>query len=271
MPDHEIAMDERFVKLWGTKNKDDEWWSSFVTSPLAILLNWFIVDVRWITPGLITSISFTVALLASALIMVGTQGAFLGAVLLINSSLVLDCMDGQLARYRGVCSRFGSFFDKVADQIKVFVWFCAIGYASFLQTESVTPIFLSFTGVTFYSFRGYMKYLTIFIEVEHDATYLEKTSSEAAAIKSRRAKVGGIDQGFGQNLRWFLGEQRKFFMFNEAVFVFLLSVALVFNVLLPVLWLFAISQLYFAVLRSWQRGSRLYGNQHNELMMPIEK
>ena len=173
-------MDEKFIKLWETKNKNDEWWSSFVTSPLAILLNWFVVDIRWITPNLLTSISFIVALLASALILAETRQAFIGAAILINASLVLDCMDGQMAKYRGVSSRFGSYFDKVTDQIKIFVWFGAISYVSFHQTSSIVPIFLAFTGVTFYSLRVYVKYVTIFIEVEHDIAYLEKSSREPA-------------------------------------------------------------------------------------------
>jgi len=264
-------MNDKLVKLWETKNKNDEWWSSFVTSPLAILLNWVVVDIKWITPNLITSISFVVALLASGLILAGTQPAYFSAALLINASLVLDCMDGQMAKYRGVSSRFGSYFDKVTDQIKIFLWFCALAYASFVETESSTPIFLAFTGVTFYSLRVYVKYVTIFIEVDHDITYLEKSSREAAAINSERSRVGGIDAGFKQNLLWFLGEQRKFFLFNEAVFVFLLSVALVFNIMLPVLWVFAISQLYYGLVRSWQRGSQIYNDQHSELRKPMEK
>ena len=113
--------------------------------------------------------------------------------------------------------------------------------------------------------------MTIFIEVDHDITYLEKSSREAAAINSERSRVGGIDAGFKQNLLWFLGEQRKFFLFNEAVFVFLLSVALVFNIMLPVLWVFAFSQLYYGLVRSWQWGSQNYNDQHNQLLKPIEK
>lgn len=264
-------MNDKFLKLWETKNKNDEWWSSFVTSPLAILLNWVVVDIKWITPNLITSISFVVSLLASGLILAGTQSTYVCAALLINASLVLDCMDGQMAKYRGVSSRFGSYFDKVTDQIKIYLWFCALAYASFVETESIIPVFLAFTGVTFYSLRVYVKYVTIFIEVDHDITYLEKSSQEAAAINSERSKVGGINAGIKQNVLWFLGEQRKFFLFNEAVFVFLLSVALVFNVMLPILWLFAVSQLYYGLVRSWQRGSQIYNDQHNQLLKPIEK
>jgi phosphatidylglycerophosphate synthase len=264
-------MNEKLVRLWETKNKNDEWWSSFVTSPLAILFNWVVVDIKWITPNLLTLVSFIVALLASVLILDGSRSAFVVAAILINASLVLDCMDGQMAKYRGVSSRFGSYFDKVTDQVKIFAWFAAIAYEAFLQTQSVVPVFLAFTGVTFYSLRVYVKYVTIFIEVEHDTDYLEKSSQEAATINEQRSQAGGIDQGLIQNLRWFLGEQRKFFLFNEAVFVFILSVALVFDVIPPVLWLFAGSQLYYGFTRSWQRGSQIHNNQHNELTKPIEK
>jgi phosphatidylglycerophosphate synthase len=176
-----------------------------------------------------------------------------------------------MAKYRGISSRFGSYFDKVTDQIKIFAWFGAAAYVSFLETESIVPVFLAFTGVTFYSLRVYVKYVTIFIEVEHDVGYLEQSSREAAAISRERSGAGGLGQGVMNNLLWFVGEQRKFFLFNEAVFVFILSVALLFNIILPVLWLFAVSQLYYGFVRSWQRGSQIYNNQHSELLKPIEK
>ena len=39
------SVDEtKFQRLWKTKNKDDEWWSSFVTAPIGILLNVIVVD-----------------------------------------------------------------------------------------------------------------------------------------------------------------------------------------------------------------------------------
>jgi phosphatidylglycerophosphate synthase len=261
----------KLIRLWETKNKNDEWWSSFVTSPLAILLNWVVVDIRWITPNLLTLISFLVALLASAMIFEGSRSNFLIAALLINASLVIDCMDGQMAKYRGVSSRFGSYFDKVTDQIKIFVWFSALAYTAYQDSQSIVPVFLAFTGVTFYSLRVYVKYVTIFVEVEHDEAYLAKSSREAADVNDWRSRLGGIDQSLWQNLHWFLREQKKFFLFNESVFVFILSVALIFDQMLPVLWLFALSQLYFGIVRSWQRGSQIHNNQHNELLKPIEK
>ncbi len=264
-------MNQKLSRLWETKNKDDEWWSSFVTSPLAIVANWFVVDVKWISPNLITLMSLLVAFASSILIVMGGQSNFYIAAALINVSHILDCMDGQMAKYRGTSSRFGNYFDKVTDQIQIFIWFSAIAYASYSQVQDINVVFLAFTGVAFYSLRVYVKYVTIFIEVEHDNEYLTKSSSAAASIWKEETLRAGLGNGFKNNALWFLKEQRKFFLFNEAVFVFMLSVALVFDAIVSMLWVFAISQVYFGVVRSWQRGRQVYLNQHGELLKPMAK
>ena len=58
-------MNDRMTRLWSTKTRDDEWWSSFVTAPLAVLFNYVVVDIRWLTPNLITVASFVSAVVAA--------------------------------------------------------------------------------------------------------------------------------------------------------------------------------------------------------------
>ena len=266
-----MAEVSKLERLWATKNPDDEWWSSFVTSPIAILINWVVVDWRWLSPNLITLFSLLAAIGASALIVLGGGTNFLFAAGLIHLCHVLDCMDGQMAKYRCEPSRFGDYLDKVTDQFQVFLWFAAVAYAAYLETESVTPVFLAFVGVSLYSLRVYVKYVTIFIQVRHDRNYLKASSEEALAVRSRRNLKAGIGAGWKANLLWFLREQPKFFLFNEAVFVFLLSAALVTGQLVPMLWVFASSQVYFGSVRSWQRGRQIYLNQQAALLKPMEK
>ena len=64
-------MNDKMVRLWATKTRDDEWWSSFVTAPLAVLGNYAVVEVAWLTPNLLTLTSFVTAIVAAALIVVG--------------------------------------------------------------------------------------------------------------------------------------------------------------------------------------------------------
>ncbi len=185
-------MNEKLKRLWATKNKNDEWWSSFVTAPIAILFNFFVVDWKWLTPNLLTLFSFLVACVSVALIVVGGQTAFYFAAALIHFSHVLDCMDGQMARYRMTTSRSGGFWDKMTDQIQVMLWFGAVGFAAESQTHSVLPIFLAFAGVAFYSLRGYIKYTTIYIEMCDDKNYLEKSTREAALIEEKTKDTAGL-------------------------------------------------------------------------------
>lgn len=262
----------RFNRLWETKNKNDEWWSSFVTSPLAILINCIVVEWKFLTPNRITSLSFLVSLSAAFLIITGGYPAFVLAAILINLSHVLDCMDGQMAQYRGTSSSFGSYYDKVTDQLKVFLFFAAVAYAAYQKNNSIVSVFLAFTGVSFYFIRCYVKYLTMFIEMEHNSNYLLDSAKAAANVQDKsHREVPGPRASFKCNSFWLLKEQRKFFIFNESVFIFMLSFGLIFNQIPLVLWVFAISQVYFGMRRSWQRGVQIVRADHEELLKPMEK
>ncbi|PCI37615.1 MAG: CDP-alcohol phosphatidyltransferase [Elusimicrobia bacterium] len=259
----------RFERLWATKNKDDEWWSSFVTSPIAIALNMVVVDWPILTPNRITVLSMLAGGVASFLIVKGGFYSFLWAVFFLHLSHIFDCMDGQMAKYRGISSPFGSYFDKVTDQLKVFLFFGAAAYAAYKQTGEVTPVFLGFIGVSFYFIRVYVKYLTIFIEMENDPEYLADCS--AVAAKQRGTQKAHSSSRIWNGLLWFLGEQRKFFLFNETVFIFLISFGLLFDRLTEILWVFAVSQVYYGLRRSFQRGSQIYRSHHLDLLKPLEK
>lgn len=252
-------MNEKLTRLWATKNKDDEWWSSFVTSPLAIAINYLVVDIQWINPNLITLLSFITAIISALFIVAGGTTNFIIAAILIHWSHILDCMDGQMARYRKTSSLLGSYFDKLTDQIQVTVWFGSVGYAAYIQTQNVLPVFLAFTGVAFYSLRGYVKYVTIYTEMSRDSGYLEKLSKEALRVKKK--ETAGLGYGVLANFRWFISEQKKFFSFDEGVFIFILSLALVIDRLTPMLWFFAISQLFHGLTRGWKRGCQIDHNQ----------
>lgn len=254
-------MNEKLTRLWATKTKDDEWWSSFVTAPLAIAINYLVVDIKWLTPNLITLTSFITAIAASVFILAGGTQNFIIAAVLIHLSHVFDCMDGQMARYRKASSYSGGFYDKVTDQIQVALWFGAIGYAAYSQSHNVLPVLLAYTGIAFYSLRGYVKYVTVYTQMSRDNKFLEKLSKQES--DADQEDVAGLGFGVLANLRWFISEQRKIILFNEGVFIFMLSLALVLDALTPMLWVFAISQLFYGLARGWQRGLQI---EHNHVV-----
>jgi phosphatidylglycerophosphate synthase len=255
-------MNDKLIQLWATKTRDDEWWSSFVTAPLAILANYGAVEVPWITPNRITAASFVVAVLATFAILIGGAGFFIAAALLIHLSHILDCMDGQMARFRQVSSPIGSYYDRITDQVQVTLWFGAAGYAAFVQTNSVTPVFLALIGIAFYGLRGYAKYIALEIETARNPDY------PAAMEQFKSVKTtAGIVTGLRANLAWFGREQRKVFAFDEGVFIFMLSAALIFDQLIPMLWVFAASQVFWGLYKSWLRGKNIAENRG----VPLQK
>jgi len=256
-------MNEKLTRLWAAKTKDEEWWSSFVTSPLAIAINYLVIDIEWLTPNIITLFSFIIAIISVIFIIAGGTVNFIIAAILINMSHVLDCMDGQMARYRKMTSAAGSFFDKYTDQLQVTLWFGSVAYAAYVQSHNVLPICLAFIGVAFYNLRGYTKYVRHYVEMSRDNEYLDKLSKHTAKVKKK--EIAGLGFGILPNLRWFLGEQRKIFSFEEGVFIFMLSFALVLNQLTPMLWIFAISQIYHGLARGWQRGFQIARKQQIDI------
>ena len=248
-------MNDRLMRLWATKNKDDEWWSSFVTSPIAIAANYLVVDIKWLTPNLITLFSFLVAIVSVLFIIGGGTMNFIIAAILIHISHVLDCMDGQMARYRGTPSPSGGYYDKLTDQIQVLIWFGAAGYAAYVQSQDVLSVFLAFTGIAFYTLRGYSKYIEIFTLMTADKDYLEKRTKEDRV--QQKPEVAGLGFGLLSNLRWLFAEQPKVLLFNEGVLVFMLSMALVFDRLAPMLWVFAITQICIGLGSGWRRGAQV--------------
>ena len=253
-------MSTKMKRLWATKTQDDEWWSSFVSTPLSLIINYVVVEWPWVTPNRITAASFVLASLAAICILFGGIACFITAAVLIQLSHVMDCMDGQMARYRKVSSPAGSYFDRLTDQVQVGLWFGSVGVAAYMESSSVVPLILTLIGISFYGLRGYSKYIAIEIETDRYIGY-----QEAMEELSKVVPVAGLGFGFLANLMWFIREQPKILRFDEGVLIFMLLTSLMFNQLTPLLWIFATSQLCLGIYKGVQRGWHIHANQQHKI------
>ncbi len=77
-------------------------------------------------PNVITLISVAVAFGAAGMFLLGNRvGLVLGAILL-QAALVLDCVDGEVARYNRTFSPVGAWLDGITDRIKEYVVYAAL-------------------------------------------------------------------------------------------------------------------------------------------------
>ena len=135
---------------------NEEWWSVAMGGPIGNVLNAIIADVSWITPNAITMLGFLAKLAIVPLLLLGDRGADIAAVVLLQVSVICDCMDGSLARYRKASSYMGALLDKVTDAIGYGAIFAAYGYRVFVDTGDVYAIVIAMAIPLSLSIRAYV-------------------------------------------------------------------------------------------------------------------
>ncbi len=110
-----------------TRKPKDILWNRFVARPLAAVL---LVPLRAtsITPNQITLATLVVFTGGAVLMALGAGWRnLLIATAIIELSYVLDCVDGQLARLKGLSSPVGAHLDFLMDELKAFLLTAAVG------------------------------------------------------------------------------------------------------------------------------------------------
>ncbi len=127
------------------KKSHDSWWTNVFAARIAIrIVN--VLKVSNITPNEITLISFTIALIASLCFVKGSWAFLVAGGVLIQISFILDCVDGQLARTKGLSSERGAWLDLTTDVIKVFAIYFSLSIGASENIENGSVWYLGFTA-----------------------------------------------------------------------------------------------------------------------------
>ncbi|WP_326800458.1 CDP-alcohol phosphatidyltransferase family protein [Streptomyces sp. NBC_01808] len=125
------AVDEEKARLRAAVKSRDGFFTTFFISPYSRYLARWCAN-RGLTPNQVTTASLATAVLAAGCAATGTRGGFVAAGVLLMLSFVLDCTDGQLARYSLQYSTLGAWLDATFDRAKEYAYFAglAIGAAN---------------------------------------------------------------------------------------------------------------------------------------------
>ena len=127
---------DQFRRVYVLKSPDVEEWIDIVWHrPLAAVVAVLLLPTR-ISPNIVTLWSF-IAGLASAYVLYesvvsGVRELRIWAGVLAFVSVILDCVDGQLARARGGGSRWGRILDGLVDFTVLAVIYMVVTYESYL-------------------------------------------------------------------------------------------------------------------------------------------
>ncbi|MEE4546005.1 DUF5941 domain-containing protein [Streptomyces sp. V4-01] len=176
------GVDEEAVRLRSAVKARDGFFTTHCVSPYSrYLARW--CARRGMTPNQVTTASLLVALIAAGCAATGTRGGFVAAGVLLLASFVLDCTDGQLARYSLQYSTLGAWLDATFDRAKEYAYYAGLALGAARGGDDVWALALG--AMVLQTCRHVVDFA--FNEANHDAT---ANTSPTAALSGRLDSVG---------------------------------------------------------------------------------
>ncbi len=176
------AVDDEAVRLRTAVKSRDGFFTTYAISPYSrYLARW--CARRGLTPNQVTTASLLTALIAAGCAATGTRGGFVAAGFLLLFSFVLDCTDGQLARYSLQYSTMGAWLDATFDRAKEYAYYAGLALGAARGGDDVWALALG--AMVLMTCRHVVDFS--FNEANHDAT---ANTSPTAALSGKLDSVG---------------------------------------------------------------------------------
>ncbi|MFJ2609004.1 DUF5941 domain-containing protein [Streptomyces sp. NPDC091279] len=176
------AVDDEAVRLKSAVKARDGFFTTFFISPYSrYLARW--CARRGLTPNQVTTASLLTALIAAGCAATGTRGGFVAAGVLLIASFVLDCTDGQLARYSLQYSTLGAWLDATFDRAKEYAYYAGLALGAARGGDDVWALALG--AMILQTCRHVVDFS--FNEANHDA---DANTSPTAALSDKLDSVG---------------------------------------------------------------------------------
>ncbi|MET7686536.1 DUF5941 domain-containing protein [Streptomyces sp. NPDC005483] len=175
-------VDDEAVRLKSAVKSRDGFFTTHFISPYSrYIARW--CARRGLTPNQVTTASLITALIAAACAATGTRGGFIAAGVLLIASFVLDCTDGQLARYSLQYSTLGAWLDATFDRAKEYAYYAGLALGAARGGDDVWALALG--AMILQTCRHVVDFS--FNEANHDAT---ANTSPTAALSDKLDSVG---------------------------------------------------------------------------------
>ncbi|MEU6624112.1 DUF5941 domain-containing protein [Streptomyces litmocidini] len=135
------AVDDEAVRLRSAVKAHDGFFTTFFISPYSrYIARW--CARRGLTPNQVTTASLLTALIAAGCAATGVRGGYVAAGVLLIVSFVLDCTDGQLARYALKYSTMGAWLDATFDRAKEYAFYAGLALGAARNGDDVWALAL---------------------------------------------------------------------------------------------------------------------------------
>lgn len=131
-----VALNEARLRLKMANRSNDGFFSVFFLRKFSKILTWVAVKIK-ATPNQVTLLSFAIGLYSACCFSRGTFTSILLGAILLQVSIIVDCVDGELARYTRQFSKLGAWLDAVTDRVKEYMVFLGLAYGAALEGKNL--------------------------------------------------------------------------------------------------------------------------------------
>lgn len=172
-------------------------WLYYFARPLSWPLTW-LCAMMGLSASAVTYISIIAVLAGTVLIVSGNYIMSIIGILFFNLWIILDCVDGNIARYRQTFSKYGEFIDAVGGYFATAFLFSSLGYLSYtIPFSNIKPEYFLILGFwatisSLFSRLLYQKYRNVFTGENKVIKPRDNTSSLPMMIAQNIGAASGL-------------------------------------------------------------------------------
>ncbi len=153
-----------------TRRSLEAWWGKCFLVPASSLIAWLLLRLLpRVHPNQVTTVSLVLGASSGALFFLGYT---ISAVIVYQLCMVLDWVDGKVARLTGKTSAFGAFYDGLVNHLVYIFNVIGLGFGLGLSWQPVAMVALLL------GLRGINNYLNDFLEREIEGSWSHFVAAE---------------------------------------------------------------------------------------------
>ncbi|MSW24673.1 MAG: hypothetical protein F2866_03790 [Actinobacteria bacterium] len=133
------GQDEQEIRTQRALRAEDGFYSTFVLRKLSRKVSMYAVTRNW-TPNQITLTSLVLALIVAGFFATGWWPLMIVGALGVQAAIIIDCADGEVARYTGVSSQRGAWLDAATDRVKEYAIYAGLALGASHHGHDLWPL-----------------------------------------------------------------------------------------------------------------------------------
>ena len=196
------------VRLRMANRANDGFFSVFFLRKFSKILTWVAVRIG-VTPNQITLISFAIGLYAAYQFALGDFWQILFGAILLQVSIIVDCVDGELARYKRKFSKLGAWLDAITDRVKEYLVFFGLAYGAYRDGRNLwLPAIAMMTIQTYRHLSDYNFAQLMRLRMEPEfAKSVDFMADSDGIIPLERPPKGRLRYWLGKIIQFPIGER----------------------------------------------------------------